>query len=649
MDGFKAASTAALGKMATAYKPNATFRDKLTGKDYAQFPIFKALALMIELEATMHISGPPGTGKSSTAEQFLDLYEYKGNSFRTLRWNFAMEDIDMHALQFPGSAAWDSQLRVLKTVLAAQYRPDPAGRKSILLADDFNRTLDYLLNVAMQLMDKHELLGEYLDLHGMLLVSNPSGGDEDVASLDFTQADRSFTVLLGRDDTPWSYGLAAKFPSIDLSDVFRIVRSLPGDARDILNARSLDHLIQVLLAGLPGILALPVSGPQGFMVRHKLVDGGDVTDRVISDIARSIGAPNPDPAHVYDLYGKVVDFSVEKGLNALIYGEPGVGKTEATMERVRDMGFRSQNDCGPEEYPTVFAISAPGLSREYFSGPFPAADRGSIDQIVSERFAIPEPFVWILDEATRQPSEVKPAVQTLSYDRRVGNMSTNMRCMIALANPPLTVDGMPLSVGEPFDLAQATRYAVSLYVGPESIDWKRHLRGKYGEEYASMFIEWWEEDLDETTRPKVTPRCLERMMRLVKLDADPQVALPMIDSEQVMVPLALLKSRMEKREVPRLRRIVAEADRYADEMAKGHWAADEKGRNLFIPDDPEVHKKVAEAFRQADLDQLEANRDVLLRLFPLLAGQHHERFIKASNLQQFWVKILLEGSKDRTN
>lgn len=654
------AANKAFKAIAESQPITSTFREKPTAKDFQRYKLLKAFIVSIALgrfsPATMSIVGPPGMGKTTALNALLQDLEMFGKRFYPMEWNTAIEDLDMHALAMPGVAPWDAEKKVLKVVRAMQYKAHPEPNyMGVFVLDDWNRTPESLLQVLMQLIDKHELLGEPIDnLAAMIMMSNPSGGTEDVVDMDFAQADRSYTVRVGRDDSPWEYGLAAAFPEIDLSDVFRIVKALPGPSRDVLNARALEHMLEVLLYGLPGVLALPASGPDGFMVRQKLRDNGeDITDTVVSDIARSIGAPNPEPKTVHDLYGKALSFAVEKGRNILIWGDPGVGKTEATIHRVGAMGFRSHKDCEPDQLPTVFANSAPTLSREVMALPGLTDDRNSITHVSAGVFAQPEEYVWVLDEATRAFPETKGLFKTMMSDRRIGGSPLAMRACIALANPPVTSNGERMATGDPMDLAEATRFALSLYVTDEDIDWRYWNRQKFGEEVASRVIEWREDDLDEATTPTVTPRCLTRMLNMHLMLEDGvdmlEWALPMKPGtgEQVPAPISLLKIRLEQGELPRLRRIAEEVDRYEAELPLGQWVQDEKGQNLFIPDDPQMHERVAEAFRMADLDQLEANRPVLVRLFPLLGLDFHKRFIQDGDLQQFWVKVLLEGSKSK--
>lgn len=627
----------AFDKMAESYGTNATYPSGISADEFRKIPFFRFLAMVIRRGAQGRVVGWHGTGKTSAAAWFMRNFTPAGRKLRPLEVNAANDSFDQHVLSLPVPGP-DGQ-QVLQPVLNSMYRKQ-GDALNVLLLDDESRASRYDLNAWMQLKTSRTLLGVPVDIHAVVSLDNPGGSHLEVEELDFTQADRAFGLILGQDDTPWRLGLANMFPDDDLNGVFRIVETLTSDARQVLSARTLEYMIRALKFGLPGVLALPVSGPQGQMREHRIMaaDGSDITERVVSDIARELGAPNPKPEHVYDLFGQVIRFGVEERVNVLIFGDPGVGKTSATEARLNKLGFSSEAEDG--EIPTLWNVSAAGLTKEYFSVPFRGSDGKSIEHVINNVLSNPKPFVMVLDEANRADPDVQQAIMPILSERRSGNRDINVVTVIGLANPPKTAANSHLDTGE-MDLAQASRYGISLRVSGTDIDWRAYLRSVYGEDFASPFIEWWEEDLDEIGRSLVSPRALERMMQAHEDGENPQQALPIFEGEYVRVSLDLLKGRLSKRSIPRLRGIAAEVVGYREKLASGEGAGKD-----FEPADPDLHERVYEAFSLADsLEQLEEHRNELLVMMPLLRFNYRLRLVEASKLQTFWTQVLIEGDK----
>jgi hypothetical protein len=158
---------------------------------------------------------------------------------------------------------------------------------------------------------------------------------------------------------------------------------------------------------------------------------------------------------------------------------------------------------------------------------------------------------------------------------------------------------------------------------------------------AGLFIEWWQDDLDDAGRALVTMRGLERLIGLhLARQVIPGVVLedglPYL-RERVGVSLVELEARLSNQPMARLRQIVAKVDEFAETLARGEDA------------EPEAHATVYHAFTQAEISQLEEARDVCVRLLPLLAQQHQVSLMRQKGTRQaFWYSVLGEAKKAKS-
>lgn len=599
----------AIEKMNEAYVLNATYDSKPVTKEYLDLPITKAFVHAVSTGQRMYMVGEAGIGKTSYIKQVGEELGYD-----VIVINAANLGVENLFVPFPKNhPEWGN--RVIKSLF---YKRFTAPTEKIIFIDEIGRADAGLANTLMELLQEGTLAGEKIE--GLVVVvaaDNPQGTTYGkMAGLDFSQADRFATVILDSKSTPWRRAIASEFPEVNLTKVFQIYDTLEADVRKILNPRVLAFVISALLEGFPGETALPmVTG-----VRQKLVTkaGNDVTKEVLDKLASALGTMNRES--IPDIVDRAVDYAVRHGKNIYIQGRPGIGKTSRIKALLKTKGIKSHYD------------SAAVLQPEDLIIPFPSDDGKSLELVPMEKFADPNPWIWVVDEIARGSRRTQNAIMEPIQERTIGGQKTGLIATIALNNPR-EVAGFKLDVGKN-DLAQASRFALSIEIDAKDIPSARYLRDIYGEEAATPFIEWWEDDLDDVGRVLCTPRCLERMIMLNEAGNDIQWALPFVNGEYVKVPLVELHARLDKRPLARLRQVVANVDEYATQLAKGK---DEEAM---------AHATVFMAFYKADIPQLEEVREVCVKLFDLLDRQHRIDLIRqGGERQKFWHGVLTESSK----
>lgn len=506
-------------------------------------------------------------------------------------------------------------MQVLKPLIFSRFTTD---LKKIIFIDEIGRADDGLANTLMELLQEGTLCGLPIpNLATVVAADNPQGKSYGrMAGLDFSQADRFCAVELDSTSTPWRRALADQFSSVDLTKVFSTYDTLDKDIREVLNPRVLAFLIDALLEGLPGFWALPiVCGNRRMLVTR---GGEDVTQDVLNKIAKALNTQNresiPEPVE------RAMEYMLRKKQNVFFEGRPGIGKTSYIKALLTKLGARYHYD------------SAAVLSPEDLNVPFPGPDGVTLDLALAAKFADPLPWVWIVDEIARGSRRTQNAIMEPIQERTVGGKQTNIIATVALNNPR-SVAGFKLDVGKN-DLAQASRFALSIQIDAENIPFGPYLKDVYGEDVATPFIEWWEDDLDDVGRVLCTPRALERMINTHEAGNELQWALPFVGGEYVKVPLVDLHARLEKRPLARLKAIVADVEQYEADLSLG--------KDEF----PMEHATVFMAFLKADVAALEKVREVCVRLYRVLDRQHRIDLIRqGGERQRFWNGVLQDSAK----
>lgn len=577
-----------------------------------QLPIVKALTHALTGER-YYIVGPPGIGKTSHLRTVGQALGYD-----VIIINAANLSIENLQVPFP---VWNETLQsqVLKPLIYGRFLSD---KPKLIFIDEIGRADAGLANTLMELLQEGTLCGNKIpNLATVMAADNPQGqASGRLVGLDFSQASRFSTVELDAKSTPWRRALAEEFSTIDLTKVFSVYDTLDDKVREVLNPRVLAFAIRALTNGFPGIYALPIiSGARRMLLNTIAVD---VTTEVFDRLATALGTTNREV--IPDVVERAIAFALKYKQNIYLQGAPGIGKTASIKAALTKLGVRYHYD------------SAAVLSPEDLNVPFPSQDGVTLDLLPAEKFADPEDWMWIVDEICRGTRRTQNALMEPIQERTVGGIKTNMIATIALNNPR-EIAGMKLDVGKN-DLAQASRFALSIEIDASNINWGRYLKDTYGEDVATPFIEWWEDDIDDLARTLANPRVVEKLIGHYEAGNDLKWGIPFVNGEYVKVPLVDLHARLEKRPLARLKAIVADVDRYEEELLKGKDEASTE------------HSTVFWAFYKADVTALKEVRAVCCRLFAVLDRQHRIDLIRqGAEKQRFWNGVLLESSAPLDN
>lgn len=613
------------------FKPNATFKKAPEMNDYLSLNVVKAAIHSLSAGQSYLFLGEAGIGKTSFTKWLIE--EVLGFEFVYIP--AAQISVENLMVPFPRDDP-EFGAKVLDMLFFSKFATDA---KKVILIDEIGRADSSLGNTLMEILQEGTLAGKPIKgLVSVLAADNPSGAVYGkMSSLDYSQADRFATVILSSTDTPWRRALAAQYDKTDLTGVFKVYDTITKEARQVLNPRVLSFVISALQAGFPGVYALPMVNGK----RQLLSDAKDATytsqleytRRIIDRIAAALGVASRES--VPDVVEKAIAYALA-GNNIYMQGPPGCGKTSKIKEAVKRLNVVAHYD------------SAAVLSPEDLSIPFPSADGTTLELMPTAKFTEKQPWIWIVDEITRASRRTQNALMEPLQERTVGGIKTNLVATIALNNPPVH-NGMKLNVGKS-DLAQASRFALSIEIDGSDINWEEFLLTSYGEEVASPFIEWYQDDLDDIGRGLLSPRGLERLIKTYIADVPLDWGLAYIDGARIGVSLVDLNLRLSKRPIARLRKIISEVDQYEAKFASAIKAEKDakdagKASTPAIDVNPEEQSQVFLAFQKAELMQLKKseNYPAVVRLYTLLDSQHKIALLREAGKDRmtFWNDILI--------
>lgn len=351
-----------------------------------------------------------------------------------------------------------------------------------------------------------------------------------------------------------------------------------------------------------------------------------ILERIVEELRRA-GADVPAPGHLPDAVRRVVREALRRRWAVLIQGPPGCGRTGVVKEVVRE-------ELGRD--PLYFSL--PVTNVEDLCVPLPTAD-GTLDNLLAGVFAGPEPKAIVWDEYNR-PKDRSAFARLTEVTQEwspAGRRIEGLKAQIALQNPPYHL-GRKLQVSRN-TIAQASRFTVSLDIGPDDIPANEWLIRQYGP-VAETVLEWWKHDIDDQGRGWITKRTLERLIKLHShgLPLEP-AKIYLGEGEYAPVPLTDLEARLADRRVTGLHELAADLDRWAERLRR---ATDENPEGTEASD---VHRVLA----NAELSQLEAHRDTVVRLAPLLPPKLKATYLVgvSSARQRFWIEGFTRAAAQR--
>jgi hypothetical protein len=575
---------------------------------------------MVDLGLTGQVFGEHGIGKTSTFfSHIADAYQDTALVYVPAA-NLTPDDLLVNA---PVRDPETDQL-VLRQLIMDQLVP---GRRFVLLIDDSLQAGDTIQSQLMQVacnwtLGEHDL--RELGCIGVFLSDNESLAETSARRSDPAVLDRMVTLRIGAADTGWRIKLGERYREADLKPLFKVWAAQPPEIRRLLSPRTLQHVVDCAREGFPLLWGLPLLNGERLMLRDinpKGEPGQDRTHEVLDRLAAALnegGMSAPNPEHRPDSVRQVVRAALRNRWTVLIQGPPGCGKTEIVKELVRD-------ELGIE--PLYFSM--PVTNVEDLCAPLPT-QQGTLDNLLAAPFAGRGPKAVVWDEYNR-PKDKAAFARLMEVTQEwslAGKPIEGLRAQVALQNPPYHL-GRKMVVSRN-NIAQATRFTVSLDIRPEDIPANEWLIAHYGE-LAETFLEWWKNDIDDEGRDWITKRTLERLIKLHQRGVPMELGkIYLGDGEYAPVPLGELEARLASRPVTGLSELAADPEGWAARLR----AADEESSEGNDVTDT-VHRVLA----NAELSQLKRHMEVVALMLAHLPPRLKATYLigTAEDVQRFWI------------
>ncbi|MCX4635379.1 ATP-binding protein [Streptomyces platensis] len=598
------------------WRPSATYPEPPEGRPGVS-RLESFIDAMIDMGQTGQIFGEHGIGKTATFFSHLPAAYPDAELVFVPAANLTPDDLLANA---PVRDATTGEL-VLRQLVMSQLRP---GKPFVLLIDD---SLQAGATIQSQLMQIacNWTLGEYdlreLGCIGVFLTDNESLAETAARRSDLAVLDRMVTIRITANDTSWRQQLAAKYRDWNLREVFTLWATLAPALRELLSPRTLDHILANAREGFPLRWGLPLVNGERLRLAEQKDNGRpgkDRTTEVLDRIAAAVGAANP--AALPDPVRAVVRAALRNRWSVLLQGPPGCGKTELVRETVRE-GLDGRE-------PLYFSM--PVTNVEDLCAPIPTTD-GSLDNLLAGSFLGPEPKAIVWDEYNR-PKDKAAFAKLMEITQEwslAGRRVENLRAQIAVQNPPYHL-GRKLLVARN-NIAQATRFTVSLTVEPGDIPANEWLIAKYGA-VAETVLEWWKHDIDEDGRAWITKRTLERLIKLHQRGLPLEMGTVYLgDGEYAPVSLTALLDRLSNRPVTGLRELAQDVDAWESRLRTAAHASSEGSNDSDL-----VHQVLA----NAELTQLKQHQAAVARLVALLPPKLRSTYLvgASSEVQRFWIE-----------
>lgn len=590
---------------------NATNKNPIPGSTIAKMEATREILWALETKTPLLFRGSPGNGKTSFTMWILE------------RLGFEVVYIPApttspEALIYPGIAVHDGERTIDFILWEKMLSPNP----KVIVIDEPSRATVAVRNQLLELVFKGTLGDRKVpNLQGVIACDNASAEDGLTMFMDFALADRFLTVEVDSRSFPWQHALAAKFPDVDLTDVFEYHARLTPHMRKLLSPRTLEHVIWNALEGLPLIWGLPMPrGKRALLIEQgsDSHDSKDRTEEILGRIASMLGARNPDS--VANQFDRAVEAALKAGNGTAVYleGPPGFAKTSRAEQLAHESG------CN------VLALSIPTVSPENLVFPELAVGEDGdarIRVILTKFFMEPGEKVLVLDEIWRGSPATSNVIMEIVQEKSLGGVKLEgLRAIIALNNPR-ELAGYRLDAGSA-DRAQADRFHSSVELVATSIPWDDFLLRKFHEHQlqAEAVIQWWKEDLDPAQRNLITARTAERLIERAIHNMPLRPALPHVQGEYVEVALYSLETRLAEQIVPNLTYITKHLDKFLNDMADG---------------DLHAITTVQSAFIHAAPVQLEEHYDAVVQLFLRLSEDWKLRLVNSGENRNFWINVLM--------
>jgi len=213
-----------------------------------------------------------------------------------------------------------------------------------------------------------------------------------------------------------------------------------------------------------------------------------------------------------------LDHYFQCGLNCLLRGEHGVGKTTLISECFE------RNGLVIGETALIFSAATIDPWVDFIGVPKEVTKDGNtyLDFILPKHFAEDKVQAIFFDEFNRSHKKIRNAVLELIQFKSINGRKFNSLKVVWAAINPEDSEDYEYDV-EVLDPAQKDRFQIIIDV-PYKPDYT-FFSNKYGADWASSAIDWWN-DLPKKLRKHVSPRRLDYALGVAKMNGDLADVLP---------------------------------------------------------------------------------------------------------------------------
>lgn len=218
----------------------------------------------------------------------------------------------------------------------------------------------------------------------------------------------------------------------------------------------------------------------------------------------------------YEL-SKKLQFAIENGLNVIIEGKHGVGKTSIIQKVIEN------NDLKQHLEYVSFSAATMDPWIDFLGIPRMSESNGEpVIKLVKPEYINPNEIkVLFFDEFNRSPKRVRNAVMELIQFKSVNGVKfPKLRCIWAAINPEDTSFTYDV---EKIDPAQMDRFHLQYRIKDNIC--LEFFTQKYGSEKAYNVSEWYD-SLDKKDKDKISPRRVEYAIDIMNSGGDPADVLP---------------------------------------------------------------------------------------------------------------------------
>lgn len=562
--------------------------------------------------------GPAGCGKTRTGFAVA-----AANDLRPVYLNAG--NMDQENLGLP-TIVKNGDRESIAWALIKEYVDE--GRK-VMIIDELGQSDPGFLSAIMEVQSEGTIGGIAIsDLISIWMFDNPSNATNgDLQEADLAQADRGGTIFVTSADTPWEYGLAMRFPELDLKPVFNEYYKAPLSAQgyEVLSPRVLEHIVLALSLGFNGNLGRPIMHDRYMPVTD--TTGEDIAEKLVEKFAKALHMPNP-PMSTHD-FDRAVMLIPSEGIDVLAYGTQGTGKTSRAKALLQEAGVK------------VAYKSIPVISKEDVNLSVVSEDGLHVNVITHQEFMSDEPTVGIFDEITRGSRRTMNAVMEIIQEHTSGGQKLpGYRGTLMLTN--LAKSGELDMDVEDVTLPFATRPDLNFILSVDDLHAMEWLVSTYGPDIVP-FTDWWRMDLDAQPeyRAWASPRFLERAFKYYKGGLDMEYAKPVIDNKYVAVPLVKLLERLGGADVVSFLDITENLESYLTRL-------NDYDSLTKQPTDMNFHLAVYNALLNTELPLLKAHEDACLEIYKVLAEQWQISLMRLRDEKWlFWSDLILKGFPDQ--